>query len=102
MSRKNSGIREYELVYIIQPDLEENAVSQVDDRVAQTIANQGGTITKTELWGKRRLAYPIQKHFEGHYILHHMQMLGAGVDELERFFRFNEDVIRFLTFRLDA
>lgn len=86
----------YELVYIIQPNLDDDGVKAVDDRIGQAINGEDGTITNTAHWGKRRLAYPINGHFEGHYILHHLSMPPAALQNVERQLRLSEDVIRFL------
>jgi len=64
--------------------------------------SQDGNVTETELWGKRSMAYPIRDFFEGYYILHRLQMSGSLVDEIERQWRFSEDVIRYLFVRTDA
>jgi small subunit ribosomal protein S6 len=91
----------YELVYIIQPNLDDDGVKAVDDRIGQAITGEDGTITSTDHWGKRRLAYPIKGHFEGHYILHNISMPPTAVLNLERQLRLSEDVLRFLFIRAD-
>jgi small subunit ribosomal protein S6 len=101
--RRSAGMTEqmnqYELVYIIQPELDNDETKAVDERISQTIANQNGQIVSTEVWGQRKLAYPIKRFFEGYYILHNVQMPPSGVIEVERALRLNEDVIRFLVVR---
>lgn len=92
----------YELIYILQPELEDEGIKAVDDRVSQAIAGEQGTITGTELWGKRRLAYPIKKHFEGYYILHNVSMPPGAVRNVERQLRLSEDVLRFLVVRVEG
>ncbi|MBV7338694.1 30S ribosomal protein S6 [Chloroflexi bacterium TSY] len=95
-------LREYELVYIIQPELDETGITAVDNQLKEMITRQQGEITETELWGKRNLAYPIKfKYFEGYYILHRMKIPGSALEEVERVLRFNEDVLRYLYLRLD-
>ncbi len=89
----------YELTYIIQPKLDEDGVNSVIERVGQAIAGQEGEVVSTEKWGQRKLAYPIQNHFLGNYILHNVAMPPAGVTEVERVMRLNEDIIRFLFIR---
>ena len=91
----------YELVYIIQPNLDDDGVKAVDDRIGQAIFGEDGTITSTDHWGKRRLAYPIKGHFEGHYILHNLSMPPTAVLNVERQLRLSEDVLRFLFIRAD-
>ena len=74
-------LHEYELVYILQPELSEDSVLGVNDRVAQIIGNHHGQIIETEMWGRRTLADPIKKHFEGHYVLQRFNMFPDGTDE---------------------
>jgi small subunit ribosomal protein S6 len=93
--------REYELVYILNPDLDEPSILSLNERIAQIITTQDGEMTNTELWGKRTLAYPIQKRVEGHYVLHRFQMAPQGTNELDRVLRFNESVLRYLLLRSD-
>jgi small subunit ribosomal protein S6 len=92
---------EYELVLVGRPTLGDDGLTALNDRVAQVITGQGGEITGTELWGKRTLAYPIKKFFEGLYVLHRVAMPPQGTMEVDRFLRFNEDVIRYLIVRTD-
>ena len=89
-------MREYELVFIVHPDLEENAFTEIIDRVRSWITEDGGEITKTELWGKKRLAYPIKKQSEGQYVLLQLNMNPGLGATLERNLRFLEPVLRFL------
>ena len=89
-------MREYELVFIVHPDLDENATNEVVDRVKSWITEAGGTIDKVDPWGKRKLAYPIRKQNEGQYFLVNTQMSPSFVAELERNLRFVEPVMRFL------
>jgi small subunit ribosomal protein S6 len=89
-------MREYELVFIIHPDLDENATNEVVERVKGWITEGGGTIDKVDPWGKRKLAYPIRKQNEGQYFLVNTQMSPPFVAELERNLRFVEPVMRFL------
>ncbi len=89
-------MREYELVFIIHPDLDENATNEVVDRVKGWITEAGGTIEKIDPWGKRKLAYPIRKQNEGQYFLVNIHMTPSSVAGLERNLRFVEPVMRFL------
>ncbi|MCB0044078.1 MAG: 30S ribosomal protein S6 [Caldilineaceae bacterium] len=101
MSEQGKAVHEYELVYIIQPEISEDDLAGLNLRVTNLIAAQSGTVTGSELWGKRALAYPIQNKFEGHYVLQRFQMDPAGTGELERLLRFSEDVLRYLVIRTD-
>jgi len=89
-------MREYELVFIIHPDLDENATNEVVERVKGWITEAGGTIDKVDPWGKRKLAYPIRKQSEGQYFLFNTQMAPTFIVDLERNLRFVEPIMRFL------
>ena len=91
----------YELVYIVKPSLSDEETERVLGKVDKTIENFGGDIIDVEKWGKRQLAYPIKDYDRGYYVLEHIRTTnGDFVRNLESFFRINEDVIRFLVFRL--
>ncbi len=93
--------REYEMVYVAQPDIGDDGLRQLSERLTQAISSQQGKISATEIWGKRTLAYPIEKYFEGHYVLQRFQMAAAGTEELDRLLRLNENVLRYLILRTD-
>lgn len=94
-------MRGYELIFIVQPDLDENAFNDIIERVKGWINEDGGQIEKVDLWGKRKLAYPIRKQTEGQYVLFHTQMTPAHGAVLERNLRFLEPVMRFLVVAKD-
>jgi small subunit ribosomal protein S6 len=94
-------MREYELIFIVHPDLEEAATNEVVDRVKDWITEAGGSIDKVDPWGKRKLAYPIRKQNDGQYFLMHVQMAPTFVTEMERNLRFLEPVMRFLITAVD-
>lgn len=94
-------MRDYELAFVIRPDLEDEAFDAVTEKVAGYIQATGGEVTKTDVWGRRRLAYPIRKYVEGYYVLMQAQMNANALTELERNLRLNEDVMRHLVVRLD-
>jgi small subunit ribosomal protein S6 len=89
-------MRDYEVVFIVHPDLDENAMKGVVDKVQTWITDSGGSIVKIENWGKRRLAYIIRKQREGQYVFIQAQMAPTFTNELERNLRFLEPVMRFL------
>lgn len=95
-------MRNYELVFIVRPDLDETAFSEVVDRVRGWISESGGEVTKTDIWGKRRLAYPIRKLNEGQYVLLETQMDPAFGRTLERNMRLLEPVMRYLLIQQDS
>ena len=88
--------RDYELVYIAVPELDEDTLKVINDRLIDVVRAQGGEMEGIDLWGRRRLAYPINNHFEGYYALHHFQMPPSGVGEIDRALRFDDNVIRYL------
>lgn len=89
-------MRDYELVFIVHPDLDENAFKELVEKIQGWITEAGGTIAKVDLWGKRRMAYAINKQREGQYVLLHTQMDPQFSATLERNLRFTEPVMRFL------
>jgi small subunit ribosomal protein S6 len=89
-------MRDYEIVFIVHPDLDEAAFDDVIDKVKGWITDGGGEITKVDIWGKRKLAYPIRKQEEGQYVLLETKMEPTFGSELERDFRFLEPVMRYL------
>jgi small subunit ribosomal protein S6 len=96
VERRNFPVREYELVFIVHPDLEEAAFNELVERVQGWITDAGGSLTKVDVWGKRKLAYEIKKQHEGQYVLMRAQMNPEFSAELERNFRYLEPVMRFL------
>ena len=92
----------YENVFIARQDISGAQVDQLADTFTQLIADQGGEIKKREYWGLRNLAYRMNKNRKGHYILFNIDAPPAAIAELERTMRINEDVLRFMTVRVDA
>lgn len=92
---------QYELVYILQPNVDDTTTKDLQERLEQIITSQQGETLSIDRWGKRNLAYPIRKFGEGIYILHRFQMAPTGATELDRLLRFNESVIRYLITRTD-
>lgn len=87
-------MRKYELLVLIQPDLDETSLNEVTTKITGWVTDAGGTIEKTDNWGKRRMAYQIQKQRESLYILFQLSLLPASTNELERNLRFLEPVMR--------
>ena len=87
---------QYEMVYIVRPDLEPGAVQAVADRVGQRVAEQGGSIEFAEVLGKRRLVYPLRKFREGIYVLTRFTVESARIPELKRVTRIMDEVMRAL------
>ncbi len=89
-------MRSYEIVFIVNPDLDETALNGLIERVKGWITTVGGTIAKVDLWGKRRMTYTIRKQREGQYVLVQADFEPSFTKELERNLRFLEPVLRFL------
>lgn len=89
-------MRSYELMYIVRPDVEETAFNNLVEKVNDWIKDSGGEVDKVDLWGKRRLAYPIQKQNEGQYVLVKTQLDPDFCSELEHNLGLQETVMRFL------
>ena len=92
----------YELMYIVRPTLDEQALVAVHGRVDKYIAAAGGEIAKREDWGKRRLAYPIAKFTEGFYSVLQIKLAPTAVRELERNLQLTEEVLRYLATRVES
>ena len=91
----------YENVFIARQDISGAQVDALADQFTQLISEQGGEVKKRENWGLRNLAYRMNKNRKGHYVLFNIDAPGAAIAELERTMRINEDVLRYLTIRVD-
>jgi small subunit ribosomal protein S6 len=91
----------YENVFIARQDISGAQVDALADGFTQLIAEQGGEIKKREYWGLRNLAYRMKKNRKGHYVLFNIEAPAAAIAELERTMRINEDVLRYLTLRVE-
>ena len=89
-------MREYEVVMVVHPELDDSAFKELVDRVQGWIKDGGGQVSKVDLWGKRKLAYPIRKQNEGQYVLLKSQMSPTFCSQLERNLRLQEPVLRYL------
>jgi small subunit ribosomal protein S6 len=92
----------YENVFIARQDISGAQVDQLADSFTQLIAEQGGEVKKREYWGLRNLAYRMNKNRKGHYVLFNIEAPAAAIAELERTMRINEDVLRYLTLRVET
>ncbi len=92
----------YECVLIARNDVTQAQVESVADTIAEQLGADGGTIDKREYWGLRSLSYRIKKNRKGHYMLLGLNAKPASVNEMERLLGLNEDVLRFMTIRVDA
>jgi len=89
----------YELVFILNANLSEDDFTRVLGKVNDQITKLGGTVTETNQWGKRRLAYPIKKQAEGNYVLEKVQINQTALKELDASLKLSEDVLRYLFVR---
>ncbi|MDP2832714.1 MAG: 30S ribosomal protein S6 [Pseudomonadota bacterium] len=89
-------MRHYEIVFIVHPDQSEQVPAMVE-RYKTLIASKGGQIHRMEDWGRRQLAYTIQKMHKAHYLLMNIEIDQETLDELEHGFRFNDAILRHLT-----
>ena len=92
----------YENVFIARQDVSGAQVETLTEGFVTVITENGGQVTKREYWGLRNLAYRIKKNRKGHYVLLNIDAPPAAVKEMERTMRINEDIVRYLTIRVEA
>jgi small subunit ribosomal protein S6 len=92
--------RTYELMFIVRPDMVEEEQNKLISTLESSVTSAGGTV-KSEIWGKRRLAYTVRKFNDGIFVLLIIEGTGAMVHEVERRLRVTEQVIKFITVRTD-
>lgn len=93
--------RVYEVMYIGTPDAGDDDITKLNEAIEQMISKAGGSVVKTENMGRRKLAYPINKKIEGHYVLFEIEDSGQTIAELERRMRVNDTIMRYITVRVD-
>ena len=94
-------MRHYEIVFIVHPDQSEQVPAMIE-RYRSNITTRGGSVHRLEDWGRRQMAYPIQKVHKAHYVLMNIECDQETLDELEHGFKFNDAVLRHLTIKHDA
>ena len=94
-------MRHYEIIFLVHPDQSEQVPSMIE-RYATTIEADGGAIHRLEDWGRRHLAYPINKIHKAHYVLMNIECSNVALDELDSNFRYNDAVIRSMVVRMKA
>lgn len=94
-------MRTYEVVHIAAPNTSDDDLNKLNTQLEQVVADLGGTVTKTDVWGRRKLAYPIEKYDEGIYTVFYIDGTGKEIAEVERRLRVTDLVIRFMTVRTD-
>ena len=93
--------RVYEVIFIVDPVTQEDEVNRLTENLSAIVTDQGGTITRNEVLGRRQLAYRIGHTNEGIYVLFEIEGTGREIAELERRMRVNDQVLRYLTVRVD-
>lgn len=93
--------RDYELGFILNPEVSEEQIRATVERIEQIVANHDGQIVKVNQWGRRRLAYPIERHRDGFYIFIDMILTPETISEVERSLQVSEIVLRFMPKRRD-
>ena len=91
----------YELTYVLRPDVPTAHVDATTNKVAEWVKKAKGKVVKTEQWGLRTLAYSIKKHKKGYYTHLGLSMPGAAVADIENQLKLSDDIIRFLTVKVD-
>lgn len=95
------SLRTYEALYIVNPELDDDAIQAVARGVDKLITDNGGEIVRSDIWGKRRLAYKVKKFSEGCYVLVRFKALPAFISKLEGYFKLSEEIIRNLVVYFD-
>jgi small subunit ribosomal protein S6 len=94
-------MRQYELAFIIRPNVDDEGVTGIVDKVSQFVQTISGEVTSVDVWGRRALAYPIDNHREGVYVLFQTKMPPAALSELERNLKLSEEIIRYLLIKVE-
>lgn len=98
----DQSLRYYETVLIARQDISAAQVEQIVEDFIKRIEDGGGTVAKTEFWGLKSLAYRIKKNRKGHYVMLQLETPHDALLEAERNLRLNEDILRFMSIRIDA
>src|ERR671933_298143 len=93
--------RVYEVVFIVDPDTSDEDLTRLTENLRGIVTDQGGSVTKSEVMGRRQLAYKVGRKNEGVYVLFEIEGTGAEIAELERRMRVSDQVLRYLTVRVD-
>ena len=93
--------RVYEVIFIVDPDTQEEEMTKLTQNLSGVVTDQGGTVTRNEVLGRRQLAYRIGRKNEGVYVLFEVEGTGGEIAELERRMRVNDAIMRYMTVRVD-
>lgn len=91
----------YETIFIVNASLDDPQIEVIIAKVQEQITRYGGEIVSTDKWGRKRLTYPIQKKNNGYYTLIEFQGPGSSIQQLEKFYKLDENIIRYLSIKLD-
>jgi small subunit ribosomal protein S6 len=94
-------MRNYEVAFIAHPELDEASLNALVEKAKGWVSAAGGQVMQVDLWGRRRLAYPIRKQREGQYVLMQTQLTAVATHDVERSLRLTEQVMRFQIIRTD-
>lgn len=97
---ETAALRDYELVLILKPDLSEEKVKGVIDKVTQTATSGGGSVAEPVQWGRRKLVFPMRRYREGNYILLKCKLAPRSLGEIEANLKLSEDVLRHMMVRV--
>ena len=89
-------MRNYELAFVVDPEVEDSSLPEIEEKVKGWVEATGGVISNVDRWGKRRLAYPIQKKNEGYYFILQLELPPQAGVEIEREMRLNEQILRYM------
>jgi small subunit ribosomal protein S6 len=95
-------VRDYELMVVLDPNLDEAGIEAMTARIQTLVTQRGGTVENVDVWGRKRLAYPIGRFRDGFYILNRLQLPTTAATEIERALKLTESVIRHLLVRSDG
>ena len=95
-------MRDYELAFIVEPNTDDEGVTSAVEKVSQLVQTSDGSVTSVDVWGRRKLAYPIKNYREGTYVLMQTKMLPSSLVELERNLKLSENIIRYLLVRIES
>jgi small subunit ribosomal protein S6 len=95
-------VRDYELMVVLDPNLDEAAIEAMNTRIGGLVTQRGGTVENVDTWGRKRLAYPIGRFRDGFYILNRLQLPPNAATEIERALKLTESVLRHLLVRSEG
>jgi len=94
-------MRDYELAFIVTPNIDDEGVTSVVDKVSQFVTAINGQVTSVDVWGRKTLAYSINNHREGTYVLFQAKIPPSALTELERNLKLSEEIIRYLLVKVE-